>query len=296
MIDQLHDSFHKLIDKLSIWVDATILALPNILLAGIFLATSLLSAKYLKRLAQKFARKIFASLTVAELISNLLIAFFMLLVLFLILNILNLSDALTALLGTAGVAGLAVGLALQDPLINLFSGVLMSVKDYYEIGDLVETNGYRGKIQKINLRSTILMTPDGQEIVIPNREVLQNPLKNYSHTQRRRIDLDCGVSYDDSLEKVKRVAIKAIRNSTLHIPDYEKIEFYYTEFGDSSINFTLRFWQNISEMADYYDARDSAIIAIKNAFDKNGISIPFPIRTLDIPSKIGLRLDESFNE
>ncbi|MEM6320395.1 MAG: mechanosensitive ion channel family protein [Bacteroidota bacterium] len=196
---------------------------------------------------------------------------------FLILNILDLSDALTALLGTAGVAGLAVGLALQDPMVNLFSGVLMSVKDYYKVGDLVETQGHFGKIMKINLRSTIILSPKGQEIIIPNKDVLQNALINYSHNGRRRVDISCGVAYGDDLEKAKEVAIKAIEDSNISIRGNQPIEFFYTGFGNSSIDFTLRFWKNITSQLDYLDAQSRAIMAIKKAFDKNGITIPFPI-------------------
>lgn len=294
MIKQFNESFNKLLDKLDGWLDSIILALPNLLLAAIFLVFSIFLARRLKKLAQNLLTKTSANKTVIGLLSNLVASVFMLIALFVVLNILNLSDALTALLGTAGVAGLAVGLALQDPLVNLFSGVLMSVKDYYEVGDLVETNNFFGKIQKISLRSTILLMPDGQEVVIPNKDVLQNPLKNYSHNKRRRIEITCGVAYGDDLEKVKEVAIKAIENSGMDINETHPVELFFTEFGDSSINFKLRFWKNVTEQYDYLSAKNNGIIALKKAFDKHGITIPFPIRTLDFGVVGGLRLDEIY--
>lgn len=292
MFAQFNASFDQLIEKLQGWLDQLILGLPNIILASIFLAASLFFARYLKRLVLKLLDRTTSNKTVKGLISNLVVAAFMLIALFIILNILNLSEAVTALLGTAGVAGLAVGLALQDPIINLFSGVLMSVRDYYQVGDLVETNDFFGKIKKINLRSTIIETPDGQEVVIPNKEVLQNPIKNYSHSPCRRVEVSCGVAYGDDLEKAKQIALDAIENSSIELYPKRPVELYFTEFGDSSINFTVRFWKTMEKQSEYLAARDTAIIALKKAFDNEGITIPFPIRTLDFGVVGGVRLDE----
>ncbi len=294
MFDQFSESFKKLVAKMQGWLDSIILGLPNFILAAIVLAISIFIARNLKNIAQRGLDKTGANKTVIGLLSNMLVALFMLISLFIILNILDLSDALTALLGTAGVAGLAVGLALQDPLVNLFSGVLMSVRDYYSIGDLVETNNYFGKIKKINLRSTIILSPQGQEVIIPNKEVLQNPLINFSHNGRRRIDIDCGVAYGDDLEKVKKVAVEAIENCGLDIRETKPIELFYKSFGGSSIDFTIRFWKNITAQADYLEAQSTAIMAIKKAFDDNGITIPFPITTLDFGVVGGKGIDEIY--
>ena len=294
MFKQFNDALSKLFNKLETWFDAIILGLPNIVLAAIVLGISLYSARYFKKVVKKTLRRFSNNQTVIGVITNISVAVFMLVALFVILNILNLSDAVSALLGTAGVIGLAVGLALQDPLVNLFSGVLMSVKDYYQVGDLIETNGFFGKIQNITLRSTVILMPDGQEVIIPNKDVLQNPLKNFSHNGRRRIDINCGVSYGDDLEAVKKIAIKAIEDSPLSLNETRPIEIYFTEFGDSSINFVLRFWKNITAQKDYLVAQDQAIIALKKAFDKNKITIPFPIRTLDMGVVGGVRIDEIY--
>ena len=292
MFTRLNTSFEKLLDKLGGWLDSIIQALPNLLLAALFLAFSLLVARYLKRLSLKVLNRTTSNKTVKGLLSNLTVATFMLIVLFVILNILNLNEAVTALLGTAGVAGLAVGLALQDPIINLFSGVLMSVRDYYQVGDLVETNSFFGRITKINLRSTILLTPDGQEVVIPNKEVLQRPIKNYSHQASRRIEIPCGVSYSDDLEQAKSIAIQAIEGSSISRAPGKPVELYFTEFGDSSINFILRFWILGDQAPDFFAAKDAAIIALKKAFDQHEINIPFPIRTLDLGEVSQIRLGE----
>ncbi|MDX1476676.1 MAG: mechanosensitive ion channel [Saprospiraceae bacterium] len=277
----MNTSFDTLFETLQGWWDSFLALLPNIVLAAIVLAISIFVVRRIRRLTAKLLRKSSASKNVVDILSNLSAAIFMLLVLFLILSILNLSEAVTALLGTAGVTGLVIGLALQTPLTNLFSGVLISVRDYYKIGDLVETNDYFGTIKQINLRSTIIQTPQGQEVVIPNKDVLQNPLTNYSHSQKRRVDLTCGVGYGSDLELVKRVAKEAIEQSGMDIKETKPVEVFFTDFGDSSINFVLRFWKNCTGQADYLAAQDQAIIALKKRFDEHEINIPFPIRTIE---------------
>ena len=294
MFEQFNEAVGKLWGKLAGWLDEIVLALPNIFLAAIVMGLSFFVARYVRKLVEKGLGKTSANKTVTDVLTNIIVTAFMLVMLFIVLNILNLSEAVTALLGTAGVIGLAVGLALQDPLVNLFSGVMMSVRDYYSIGDLIETNGYFGKIQKITLRSTIIAQPDGQQVIIPNKDVLQNPLKNYTHNGKRRIELECGVAYGDDLEEVEKIAIKAIEDADFNINETKPIELFFTEFGGSSINFTIRFWKNITSQGDYNAAKHKAIIALKKAFDKNGITIPFPITTLDFGVVGGVRLDEIY--
>ena len=294
MLKRFNESFDKLVGKLGEWMDAIITMLPNIVLAAIVLGLSIFASRYLKKLVQNGLNRTTTNQTVIGVVSNIAVAVFMIIALFIVLNILDLNDALTALLGTAGVAGLAVGLALQDPMINLFSGVLMSVRTYYQVGDLIETNGYFGKIQQITLRNTIILTPKGQEVIIPNKEVVQNPLINYSHNGRRRINISCGVAYGDDLEKAQKVAIEAIENSSFDYNETKPVELFYNEFGDSSINFILRFWKKTTSQRDYLEAQSKAIIAIKKAFDREGITIPFPITTLDFGVVGGVPLDEMY--
>lgn len=290
----MQEALNKLIEKLSSWVSDFVLALPNIVVALLVLTASYFIARFLKKTARQGMLKVSSNRTVANVISNVIVAGFMVVALFVALNVLNLSDAVTALLGTAGVIGLAVGLALQDPLVNLFSGVLMSVREMFNIGDFVETNGHTGTIQKITLRSTILRTTSGQKVVIPNKDVIQNPLMNYTVSGERRIDLDCGVSYGDDLEKAIRVATSAIEKSDIDRDKSKPVEVFFKSFGGSSIDFVLRFWNNSTQQKEFFKSRNQAIIALKKAFDKNDITIPFPITTLDFGIEGGVRIDEIY--
>ena len=290
-IKNLNEAFDKLLEKIGGWIDATVLALPNIVLAIIVMVIAGFASRYVRKYFSKLARRFTKTETVVTLISSIGTVAFMLLVIFLVLTILNLSSAVTSLLTGAGVAGLIIGLALQDPLINLTSGVIMSVRDLYNVGDLVETNGYFGAIRQVNLRTTIVELNDGPVVTIPNKLVLQNPLTNYSSPGQRRAELACGISYGEDLERVKAIAIRAIEEQVNYNKEKD-LEFFYTEFGDSSINFLVRFWLDQVGQAAQLQAQSQAVLALKKAFDENDIMIPFPIRTLDFGIKGGEKLNE----
>jgi len=240
-IDTFQQAIQNLIEKLEGWVNTIVVAIPNIIVAAIVLGVGILLSRYVNKYVGKLIRRFSSHQAVNRLLSSIITTVFVLLVLFVVLSILQLDMALQSLLASAGVAGLAVGLALQDPIVNLFSGVMMSARHAFRIGDLIESNGYFGTISNINLRSTQVKTPEGQIVVLPNKLVYQNPLKNFTDGKQRRIDLSCGVSYADDLEEVQKIGVETINEQVEGILN-RPVELLFTEFGDSSINFVLRFW------------------------------------------------------
>jgi len=289
--DQLSSSYQNLIGKLGEWVDMLILIIPNLIIASIVGVIAYFFSKYVRKFAVKAVSKVTKNRTILNLVANLTTVIFGVFILFIILSILNLGDTINKILATAGVLGLAVGLALQDPMTNLFSGVFMSVRKLYKIGDLVETNGYFGTITDIDLKATRLKLPTGQRVIIPNKDVIQKPLKNYSSSEERRVDLECGVSYGDDLDEVESIVREVMDNVDGLIED-KPIDFMFTEFGGSSINFKVRFWIPKTSQANFLKHRSEVIKAIKKSFDKNDISIPFPITTLDFGIRGGAELKE----
>ena len=282
-----------LMKELSGWWEGFVKSLPNLIIALIVLVISILLVNRIKIWVRNGMHRVTHNQTLIDVGSNIATAVFFLITLFIVISIMGWSEAIKTALGAAGVIGLAIGLALQDPLVNLFSGVMMSVKDYYKVGDLIKTNGYFGKIASITLRATIIEDLNGEEVVIPNKDIMQNPLVNYSHSGYRRITLDCGVAYGDDLEQAKQIVLDAIKKEVPHA-ESKPVQVFFTEFGDSSVNFQLRFWRAISAQGDFLGARDEAIIAIKKAFDREGITIPFPIRTLDFGVVGGVPLNEMY--
>lgn len=118
---------------------------------------------------------------------------------------------------------------------------------------------------------------------IPNKLVLENPIKNFSTTAQSRVILGSGVEYASDLEFVRDLVLGTIFERFAAVESKEEVIFLYTEFGDSSINFEVRFWIDSTSALEVLRARTEAIIAIKKAFDENDVNIPFPIRTLDFP-------------
>ncbi|MEM7574228.1 MAG: mechanosensitive ion channel [Bacteroidota bacterium] len=292
-MDQFNESINNLFDKLKGWLNDFIVALPNMVIAFLVVVIGF----YLTRRLRKYVYRLMGRITNHESLRNLATTIatvvFYAIILILALSVLNLSKALTSILAGAGVAGLAIGLALQDPILNLFSGIMMATRSAFKLGDLVETNDYFGTITKISLRSTHLRTYSGQEVIIPNKIVYQNPIKNYNLNHERRIEVSCGVSYGDNLERVQQIALDAIRENVDYNQEKE-LQFFYTEFGSSSINFVLRIWVKNIDQAKYLATQSAAIIALKQAFDAQDIAIPFPIRTLDFGVKGGEKLAEAW--
>jgi len=125
--------------------------------------------------------------------------------------------------------------------------------------------------------------PDNNLVYIPNKLVLENPIKNFSTTAQSRVILGSGVEYASDLEFVRDLVLGTIFERFAAVESKEEVIFLYTEFGDSSINFEVRFWIDSTSALEVLRARTEAIIAIKKAFDENDVNIPFPIRTLDFP-------------
>lgn len=291
MKNTLGTAFNQLIDKLEGWVSAIIQNIPNLILAILVMIASYFIAKYINKIVSNLVEKRVSQKSISNMIARISAVVVVVAGLFLALGILNLSKMLTSLLAGAGVAGLAIGLALQGTLSNTFAGVVLSFRKKIQIGNWIETNGYSGEVIDINLKDFTLKEADNNMVVIPNKLILENPLKNYSLTTKMRIALTCGVGYESDLEEVEKLTKETIANTFDQVESMDDVEFYFTEFGDSSINYLCRFWIDAESMLEKLRAKNKAIIEIKKAYDKAGINIPFPIRTLQFDNK--LKLDKT---
>ena len=284
MREQFTEAWNKMIEKLELWFDALVTHLPNLILALVIFFLAFLVSIYINKLTLRILRRRPMKISLKKVIARLMAVIVIVVGLFMVLGILNLDKLLTTMLAGAGVAGLVMGLALQGALSNTFAGVALSFIKYVRIGDSITSNGYSGEIVDINLRATVLKEADNNLVAIPNKMVVENPLKNHSLTPTSRVILNCGVAYKSDLEFVKKLVIKTIEDNFDAVEDKEVI-FLYTEFGENAINFETRFWINSRSELEVLKAKDKAIILIKKAFDKEGITIPFPVRTLDFLNK-----------
>lgn len=284
MQKNLTQAWSEMFERLNGWLETMITNLPNIVLGILVFVVFIWISRKVQWLIRKPLRKFVDDDSVKHLIIRFTAVVVIALGLLLTLGILNLNTALKSLLAGAGVAGLAVGLALQGTLSNTVAGIALSLKKVINIGDWIVTNGYAGRVEKITLRNTSILERDNNIVVIPNNKILDNPFKNYSLTDRIRTIVHCGIGYEEDLHRVKEIAVKAIEE---RFPQehHEEIEFFYEEFGSSSINFVVRFWVEAKENLTILGAKSEAIMTLKDTFDENNINIPFPIRTLEMRNK-----------
>lgn len=182
----------------------------------------------------------------------------------------------TSLVALLGAAGLAIGLALQGTLSNIAAGVMLVVFRPFKLGQFVELAGYAGTVQAITLFTTEIATLDNVQITIPNGQVWDSAIKNYSAYDTRMVDLTIGVGYGADLKKAETLLIELIKADPRGHATPEPF-VKVTNLGESSVDFKVRVWTNSS---DYWGLKCDLTRQIKDSFDEHGIDIPFPTRTI----------------
>lgn len=293
MEEKFSEATTMLLDKLQGWFEGFVRILPNLVVALIVLVAGWLLARVVSRAATRGLKRVMSHREIAELLGIALRIALMTAVLFVALGLLKLDKTVTSLLAGVGILGFALSFAFQDMASNFMSGIVLAVRKPFEVGDVIETNGVFGVISAINLREVLIRQFDGKEVIIPNRIVFQDPVTNYTRTPERRIDIKCGVAYGDDLPTALRVVTAACEDVPHRIAD-RPIEAFFTEFGESSIDFVVRIWINNDKGSNrqYMETRSEAVMRMKAALDEAGLTIPFPIRTLDFGVVGGERLDE----
>lgn len=287
----LNNAYQLISNKIFLWIKEVIRLLPNLALSALILVIGFLIAKFARKVAYNLIRRISHLPTLNNLFASFVYILVVGITLFTVLSVLHLDKAVTSILAGAGIVGLALAFAFQDIAANFVSGIFISFRRPINIGDVVKVHDYMGKVQEINLRDTMIQTFQGQSVIIPNKDVFQNPIENFSLLGKRRMDLTVGVSYGDNLQKAKQVALAAVQKVSNRTKD-DEVTLFFDEFADSSINFSIRIWINSPEQPAYLQAKSEAIMLIKEAFDENNIMIPYPIRTLDFGIKGGEKLSE----
>jgi small conductance mechanosensitive channel len=289
------NAWYLLTRKLMGWGRAFILQLPNLAVAVCMVVAFWLLARLVRNLALRFLRRVSHSEQVNQLVAQ---AFYVALIAagaFVALGILGLQKTVASLLAGAGIIGLALGFAFQDIAANFMAGIYLSVEHPFRRGHLIKSKDWFGVVQEVSLRWTQILTQQGQLVLIPNKQVFENPIMNYTIRGKRRVDLTVGVSYGDDLEQVRQVALAAVEGIPGRVKDKEA-QLFYDELAESAITFSLRFWIEAQNQADYLRARSEAIERLKRAFDDHGITLPFPTRTLDFAVKGGETLAQALEE
>jgi len=184
----------------------------------------------------------------------------------------------TSIMAIFAAAGLAVGLALKDSLSNFSAGVMLIVFKPFKLGDLVNAGGSTGVVEDIQIFNTVMRTGDNQEIIVPNSHIYGGSITNMTARTTRRIDLVIGIGYDDNIGKAKEIIKDIIdKNSTVLKDPAPTI--MVLELGESCIDIAVRPWVKTE---DYWGVRADLLQTIKEQFDDQGISIPYPQRDLHV--------------
>ncbi len=284
-------------DKLENWWNLFLNNLPNLAIAIIVLVISFFLSRFIYKITLKLVRKQVEQDSVTKLIARITATLVVLAGLFLALSALNLGKSVTGLLTGAGISGIIIGLALQGTLSNTIAGIVLSFRKNVRLGNWIETNNFSGEVIDITLNYLVLKESDNNIVIIPNKMVMENPFKNYSLTTKMRVVIECGVGYESDLDEVVKITKNVISKRYNQKEIGEETEFYFTEFGNSSINFMARFWIYGKSGLEILKARSNMIIELKKAFDEHNINIPFPIRTLHINNENNtLNLKNSMNK
>jgi len=195
----------------------------------------------------------------------------------------SLGISITPMLTALGIGGLAVALALQDTLANLFSGIFVIISKQVRPGDYVELDsGQKGYVTDVTWRNTTIRALPNNMVIVPNSKLASTIVTNYYQPEREMAALvQVGVSYDSDLRKVERITIEVgkevMREVKGGVPEFEPFIRYHT-FSDFSIDFTVIL--RVKEYVDQYLIKHEFVERLHERYNKEGIVIPFPIRTV----------------
>lgn len=185
---------------------------------------------------------------------------------------------ITAFLAGLGIAGLTVGLALQDVMKNFVAGVILLVQRPFYVGETIGVKGFDGTITAIDLRATEMRASDGRLVILPNADVLANPIINYSRTHQRQTELSLNVPLTCEPETVKQILMDAGKDIAgfLYKPEPAVV---FVNLTNSAIQANLSFWVDVKKN-DVGRVKEAVLLKIKSAFSEEGIEIPHPIQAV----------------
>lgn len=184
----------------------------------------------------------------------------------------------TSFAAVLAAAGLAIGLALQGSLSNFAGGVLIIILKPFKVGDFIDAQGESGTVEEISIFYTYLTTFNNQRVVIPNGQLSNNKVTNYSYEPLRKNAMTIGISYDSDIKKAREVLLNIVNSDERTLKDPEPV-VYVAGLGDNSVNLSLRFW---AKREDYWGLHFDTIEKLKIELEDAGVSFPFPQRDVHL--------------
>jgi small conductance mechanosensitive channel len=184
----------------------------------------------------------------------------------------------TGFVAGLGVAGVTVGFALQDIARNFVAGIILLIRQPFDIGDAVEVGDYAGSVLDVTTRDTVLKTWDGEMVILPNIDVFTSAITNYSKLPHRRRTVHIGLGYDEDVGQATGAFLDAIRG-VQGVLDDPPPSLLAEELGDSALTLAARFWVN-QETHSLFEVHSEVVRAIKEIAEKEEIDLPYPVQTV----------------
>jgi small-conductance mechanosensitive channel len=261
--------------------------LAGLPLFGVALAVFLLfwlAGRWIRH-RQGLYRRFSPNVFIAELLGQITHLLFIVLGLVLALNLLDATALLGTILGAAGILGLALGFAVRDTVENYIASILLSIRNPFGVNDLVDVDGQTGNVIKLTSRATILLSPEGNHVRIPNATVYKAIIINYTRRPERRFEFDVGVDTEHDLREAQNVATETLR-ATPGVQDEPPVLVIIQALGDSSVVLRCYGWVD-QRRNSFAKVQSEAIRRVKEAFDEAGIVMPEPVYRLKITEGVG---------
>lgn len=263
--------------------------LPQLGIALLIVIITLVAAKFARRIAEKLLGRTELRGTLVSLVETMIGVLIWVLGILIAMTVIFPGVTPASILAVLGLGSVAVGFAFKDIFENFLAGVLIMLRKRMRLGDVIECEQIEGRVEAISLRDTHLRRLNNELVIVPNAFLFKNPVRIITENKQRRHDVEVGVAYDVDLDAAAAVIGKAVAGCD-DVSEDRPIEVYAKEFGDSSINFLVRWWAG-SKPVDAHASRDQVVRAIKRALDEAGMEIPFPYRTLTFkgpgPEEVG---------
>lgn len=257
------------------FVEGFILGIPKLLGALLIFVVSLYVAKILSNILRRVLNRRKAPIGVTHLLSQLTL--WTIIIAGTITAMQRFFDV-TAFLAGLGILGFTVGFALQDVMKNFASGIILLLQQPFHVGDTIGVKGFDGTVLAIDLRATEMRATDGRVVIVPNAEVLANPIINYSRANQRRVDLSLNLPHTCEPDSVRRILTDAITAVAGFLRDPEPV-IVFNSLTDSAMELNASFWVDVTKN-DPVHAKDDVLLKIKSAFNDEGIEIPHPIQAV----------------
>ncbi|MEO0486124.1 MAG: mechanosensitive ion channel family protein [Pseudomonadota bacterium] len=275
-------------DIIATWAEAALAALPRLAIALAALLVAALVLWVVRRVITTLARRVKMRRNLMDVCLLLISVLGWLLAGLMAITILFPSVTPSNALATLGLGSVAVGLAFKDTFENFLAGILILLREPFEIGDHIDCEDVEGQVEQITIRDTHIRQTDGQLVVMPNAQLIHAPVRVRTNREFRRARIICGVAYGEDVDAAREVIAKAVRDVDSVRDDVRDIQVFAHAFGASSIDFEITWWTG-SRPVDIRASRDQVVAAVKRALDDAGIEIPFPYRTLTVNDPIEVK-------